>query len=45
MVPRALEAADILGKKGISAEVINCTAIKPMDRETIVASAKKPAGW
>jgi transketolase len=41
MVPRALEAADILGKKGISAEVINCTAIKPMDRETIVESAKK----
>jgi transketolase len=41
MVPRALEAADILGKKGISAEVINCTAIKPIDKETIVESAKK----
>jgi len=41
MVPRALEAADILGKKGVSAEVINCTAIKPVDKETLVASAKK----
>ncbi|MCL2128667.1 MAG: transketolase family protein [Treponema sp.] len=41
MVPRALEAADILGKKGIDAEVVNCSAIKPVDKETIVASAKK----
>jgi transketolase len=41
MVPRALEAADILGKKGVSADVINCTAIKPVDKETLVASAKK----
>ncbi len=41
MVPRALEAAGILAEKGVSAEVVNCTAIKPIDTETIVASASK----
>jgi transketolase len=41
MVPRALEASEILSQDGISAEVINCTAIKPIDRDTIVESAKK----
>jgi transketolase len=41
MVPRALEAARLLARRGVSAEVINCTAIKPVDKDTIVASAKK----
>ncbi len=41
MVPRALEAAEILAGKGISAEVVNCSAIKPIDKETLVATAKK----
>lgn len=41
MVPRALEAAKLLNKRGISAEVVNVTAIKPLDEETIIASAKK----
>jgi transketolase len=41
MVPRALKAAKILAGRGVSAEVINCTAIKPLDTEIIVASAKK----
>lgn len=41
MVPRALEAADILSREGVSAEVVNMTAIKPVDEETLVASAKK----
>lgn len=41
MVPRAMKAAEILAEKGISAEVVNCSAIKPFDTETIVNSAKK----
>ena len=41
MVPRALEAADILAGKGISAEVVDCSSIKPIDTDTLVASAKK----
>jgi len=41
MVPRALEAAERLAAGGVSAEVINCSAIKPLDEETIVSSAQK----
>jgi transketolase len=41
MVPRALEAAEILSREGVSAEVVNMTAIKPVDAETLVATAKK----
>ena len=40
MVYEALLAADILAKEGIKARVINCHTIKPLDRETIVSSAK-----
>jgi transketolase len=41
MVSRCLEAAEILREKGYSAEVINCSAIKPFDNETIAASVRK----
>ena len=41
MVPRCLEAADKLSETGISAEVINLTAIKPFDDDTVVTSAGK----
>lgn len=37
----ALEAADMLEKEGISAEVINICTIKPLDEELIINSAKK----
>jgi pyruvate dehydrogenase E1 component beta subunit len=37
----ALKAADELAKSGIDAEVIDLRTIKPMDVDTIVASAKK----
>ena len=37
----ALEAADILAAEGIDAEVINVHTIKPIDRETVIASARK----
>ena len=41
MVPRALEAAEMLSREGVSAEVVNMTAIKPVDEETLVATARK----
>ncbi len=40
-VAEALEAAEILATEGISAEVVNVHTIKPLDEETVIASAKK----
>ena len=40
-VKDALEAAELLAQEGISAEVINVHTIKPVDSETVIASAKK----
>ena len=40
-VSGALEAAEKLAADGISAEVINFHTIKPLDKELLVASAKK----
>jgi transketolase len=41
MVSTAIEAAGLLEKEGISAEVIVCPTIKPIDAATVIASAKK----
>ncbi|MDD6693086.1 MAG: transketolase family protein [Atopobiaceae bacterium] len=41
MVEQALEAARQLEASGVSAEVINAPTVKPLDAETIVASARK----
>ncbi len=41
MVNEAIEAQKILESEGISAEIINVHTIKPLDAETICASAKK----
>ena len=41
MVQAALEAAEALAADGISAEVINMHTVKPLDTETLVASAAK----
>jgi transketolase len=41
MVKRCLEAADFLAQNGISAEVLNCSTIKPLDEDTILKSAAK----
>lgn len=41
LVWKALEAADILAEKGISAEVINIHTIKPLDEEAIIGSVSK----
>lgn len=41
MVKKALEAAEILEKDGIDAEIVDLRTIKPMDTETIINSVKK----
>ena len=41
MVSESLQAAETLAAEGISCEVLNVHTIKPIDRETILASAKK----
>jgi pyruvate dehydrogenase E1 component beta subunit len=41
MVHRALEAATKLAAEGIEAEVIDLRTVRPIDRETIIASVKK----
>ncbi|MBQ4560820.1 MAG: transketolase family protein [Clostridia bacterium] len=41
MVHKALEAKELLKNEGIDAEVINIHTIKPLDRDMVIASAKK----
>ena len=41
MVSAALEAQEILVGEGISAEVVNVSTLKPLDRDTLLASAAK----
>jgi len=41
MVGLALEAAEALNAKGVSAEVINLLSIRPLDRDAIINSVKK----
>ncbi|KXZ42127.1 hypothetical protein GPECTOR_199g355 [Gonium pectorale] len=41
MVGYCLKAADTLAKEGIDVEVINLRSIKPLDKDTLIASLKK----
>ncbi len=41
LVWEALQAADALKQEGINAEVINIHTIKPLDKEAVIASARK----
>ncbi|RJQ45793.1 MAG: transketolase family protein [Gaiellales bacterium] len=41
MVSRALDAAEILAQRDISAEVVNVSVIKPIDIDTVAASLEK----
>ncbi len=41
MVGKALEAAEILSKQGVAAEVIDPRTIVPLDREAILESVRK----
>jgi transketolase len=40
MVSRALEAAELLSRAGISTGVVNVSTLKPIDRETIIEQAR-----
>ena len=41
MTADAVQAAELLAAEGIDAEVINIHTIKPIDRESVIASARK----
>ena len=41
MVHRALEAADTLAAEGVEVEVIDLRSVRPMDRETVLASVRR----
>jgi len=41
MVPKVLEAADLLSKEGIDAEVVDPRTLVPFDKETILESVRK----
>ncbi len=41
MTKDVLDASELLKEQGISAEIINVHTIKPIDRETVIASARK----
>ncbi|MBM2839280.1 MAG: tklB-1 [Deltaproteobacteria bacterium] len=41
MVYKALQAADVLGKEGVSARVINISSIKPIDADLIIRVARE----
>lgn len=41
MVHKAMEAAKVLAGEGIDVEVIDLRSIRPMDRETVLASVRK----
>jgi len=41
MVKKALQAADILAKEGIEAEVIDIRTLVPLDKETLIKSVAK----
>ncbi|MEK7851929.1 MAG: transketolase C-terminal domain-containing protein, partial [Deltaproteobacteria bacterium] len=44
MVPKALEAAGILKKEGLSVRVINMSTIKPLDKDLIIKAARDTGG-
>ena len=41
MVANSLDAAELLEERGISAEVINVSTVKPLDEETVLSSVEK----
>ncbi len=43
MVARAVEAADLLGQAGVSAQVIDMHTLKPLDEEAILKAAERGA--
>jgi len=41
MVQRGLDAADLLARRGVSAEVVNASTIKPLDSRNLMGSVRK----
>jgi pyruvate/2-oxoglutarate/acetoin dehydrogenase E1 component len=41
MVPRVLEAAEVLAAEGIDVEVVDLRSLKPLDEETVIGSVSK----
>ncbi|MCX7279663.1 MAG: transketolase family protein [Burkholderiales bacterium] len=41
MVSRALEAAELLGREGIAARVINASSVKPLDSDAVLRAARE----
>lgn len=41
MVSRALEAAELLGREGIAARVINASSVKPLDTDAVLRAARE----
>lgn len=41
MVPRALAAAEILAREGVSVEVVDPRTLRPLDEDTILDSVRK----
>jgi transketolase len=44
LVSRALQAANVLASRGVSARVLNMSTIKPLDREAILHAARATRG-
>lgn len=44
MVSRAVDAADALASRGVSARVLNMSTIKPLDREAVLDAARTTRG-
>lgn len=44
MVSRCLEAAEVLERRNVSAQVVNMSAIKPLDEGLVAAAVKKTGG-
>ena len=41
MIPKVMEASELLSKEGISVEVVDPRSLVPLDKETIIKSVKK----
>jgi transketolase len=44
LVPRALEAAEMLAREGVQARVLNMSTVRPLDQEAVLAAAAETGG-
>ena len=45
MTLKCLEAAAVLAGEGVSVEVVDLRTLTPLDKETVLSSARRPGGW